>query len=426
LIGNIYKGRVVNLEQGIGAAFVDIGVGRNAFLHVSDLVGARDGDRIADHLSVRDDIVVQVTRASIGAKGPVLTALVTLAGRYVVLLPYAQVGGVSRRIEDRGKLRALARDLEKLAGMGVILRTASRDGSGAELRRDMERLVRLWDLVRKQAEGARAPVRLLAHSDLVARAVRDAVRVDEIIVDTPAALERATEAARAVEPGLEPLLRLHASGVPLFHSYDVEDQVDALRERRVALPGGGSLVIDLTEALVAIDVNTGRTRHEDGLEETALRTNLEAAEEVSRQLRLRDLGGIVVVDFIDMKDPEHLKEVEDAFRAHLRKDPVHVRPGHLGEFCIFVLTRQWAGGGSVEGMDACPHCNGSGVLVEPEQIALRVWRELLAHTDRPDRIYVREEVAHALSAMRGEQLKAFVPSVCIETDEDVPASGWRI
>ena len=424
LVGNVYKGCVVNLEPGIGAAFVDVGLGRNAFLHVSDVVGAQDGDRIADHLQVGDDVIVQVTRDSIGDKGPVLTAHVTLPGRFVVLLPHAQAGGVSRRIEDREKLRDLARELEQLTGTGLILRTASFDRGRAQLRRDAQLLARLWERLSAQAAEAQVPALLFAHTDLVGRAVRDADRIDEIVVDTPEALERAKEAARTVEPELEEALRLHDDDVPLFHAYAVEEQVDVLRERRVALPGGGSLVIDRTEALVAVDVNSGRTRHEDGLEETALQTNLEAAAEVARQLRLRDLGGVVVVDFIDMKDPAHVREVERAFKRHLKRDPVHLRPGRLGVFGIFVLTRQRAGGGSVGGSGPCPHCGGSGVFVQPEQVALRIWRELRARGAAV--VHTGPEVAEALQSLRGKELTALGGSVALESAGDLPAAGWRI
>jgi len=439
LVGNIYNGKVVNLERGIGAAFVDLGVGRNAFLHVSACPGAApDGrTRIEDILAVGDDVLVQVTRESIGPKGPMLTGDLSLPGRFLVFLPFSEGGGVSRRIDgedDRTKLRELARELEKRAGAALIVRTAAADRKRRELLRDLRQLKRVWASIRAKAESQPAPALLYEESDLVTRALRDLVDRDvtSIVVDTPEARERANELIAAIQPELSDRLRLHAGGEPLFHAHGIEEQIDLLRARRVALPGGGSVVFDRTEALVAVDVNSGRTR-EDELEETALRTNLEAAEVIGRQLRLRDLGGVIVVDFIDMREQANMRALERAFKEVLSRDRARVRPGRLGDFAIFALTRQRTGAGMAP-RRPCPRCAGAGETVLPEDVALRVFRELRARAFRRGRSGLRArvcaEVAEALERTRSGVLKALSEEtrreVAVVPDPALPPDGWVV
>jgi ribonuclease E len=432
LVGNVYKGTVVNLEPGIGAVFVDLGEGRNGFLHESSW--NRDGS-----LALGDEIVVQVTRESIGSKGPMLTGDVSLPGRFLVLLPYSRGVGVSRRIgetENRNELRALAKEFEERTGSAVIVRTAGANRTKRELMRDLRALRRLWAAVEGRAKTATAPALLYAESDLVARALRDLVDqgVSEIHVDTPEALEGARRVVRLVQPELADRLRLHAAPDPLFHAFDVEAQIDRLRARRVALPGGGSIVFDRTEALVAVDVNSGRMREQMGLEETALKTNLEAAEEVARQLRLRDLGGVVVVDFIDMRGADHVKEVERAFRAHLARDRARVRPGRLGAFGIFVLTRRRAGAGGAMMRRACPRCEGSGEVIHPDEVALRVFRELRARAAGKGRRGLRARVSPGVAEILQGSRSAVVEALSgdsgreigVEADPSLPPDGWEV
>jgi len=439
LVGNIYLGRVVNLERGIGAAFVDVGVGRNGFLHASDCVGAGDDDRIETLVSLGQQVLVQVTRESIGSKGPVLTMNVSLAGHFLVLLPLAEEGGVSRRIEEdeeRTRMRALARELEQRAGAGLIVRTAGVDRTKKELLRDLKTLRRVWDAVTSRAASVRVPALLYAESDLVARALRDLAdpSLREIRVDTPEASSRAKETLATIRPELADRVVLHPGPMPLFHAAGIEEEIDTLRSRRVPLPGGGSIVFDTTEALVAVDVNSGRMRAEEGLEETALQTNLEAAVAVARQLRLRDLGGVVVVDFIDMKDPEHVRRVEQAFREQLRRDRARVRPSRIAAFGVFVLTRRRAGEGAAGGRRPCPHCGGTGAIVAPEEVALRVFRELAARATRPDggqlRARLSPEVAEILRSMRAGSLAALAEEtgrpVLVEPDASLPPGGWEV
>jgi len=436
LVGNIYKGRVKNLERGIGAAFIDLGVGRNGFLHVSACPGARAAARIEERFAVGDDAIVQVTRESIGPKGPMLSGELSLPGRFLVLLPFSEGGGVSRRIgteDDRTKLRELAKDLERHAGMGLIVRTAAADQGRRELLRDLRQLKRVWASIEAKAARESAPALLYEEGDLVARALRDLVgrSVTEIIVDTPEALQRAREVMEAIQPELALRLRLHAKGEPLFHAHGLEDQVDQLRARVVKLPSGGSVVFDPTEALVAVDVNSGRTREEE-LEETALRTNCEAAEMIARQIRLRDLGGVIVVDFIDLREAAHCKEVERAFKEALARDRARIRPGSFGEFGIFPVTRQRTGSGSPR--RPCPRCGGSGDLVHPEEVALRVFRELRARAARRGRAAIRArvspDVAEELQRSRSGLLEALGEEtgrkIGVLADPKLPTESWAV
>ena len=437
LVGNIYKGRVVNLEKSIGAAFLDVGVGRNGFLHVSACAAATQDDRIEDHCTLGEPAVVQVTRESIGPKGPVLTAEVSLPGRLLVLLPGGGGGGISRRIageEDRPGLKALVRELEKRSGCAVILRTAGAGATKRELLRELRQLQRLWAAVEARATEAEAPALLHSESDLVGRALRDMAdhQVEEIWVDTPEAFERARETAAAIQPGMADRLRLHEARQPLFHAFAIEEQIDVLRSRSVPLPGGGSVVFDRTEALVAVDVNSGR-RDADGLEAAAFATNLEAAVEIARQLRLRDLGGVVVVDFIDMRQAEHNRQVERAFREALRRDRARVRPGRMGPFGIFALTRRRTGAGA-EPRRPCPRCAGAGAEETPAETALRVFRELRARAagaGRKDlRARVGPEAAAVLEGLRGGVVKALEEEsgrrIRVRAAGSLPPGAWAV
>jgi len=412
-VGSIYRGKVVNLETGIAAAFLDIGVGRNGFLHASDCA-AGDNLRIEEHVALGDEVVVQVTRDAVGQKGPVLSKRIALPGRFLVFLPHADGGGISHRIEaadDRAKLRAIATELEARAGGGLIVRTASAARPREDLERDLDELQARWRDIEARTDAA--PVLLHAERDLVARALRDLAdgSVGEVVVDTGEAEAR----VRALRPDLE-VVR-HQGPPPLFHAYEVEGQIDTAFAREVVLPGGGSIVIDRTEALVAVDVNSGRAR-DAGLEETTHRVNLEAAEEIGRQLRLRDLGGVVVVDFIDASEAAHERELEQRFKEILRRDRARVRPGHMGPFGIFVLTRQRAGDGAADGRRPCSHCGGVGTEGRPAELALRIYRELLACAPRAARARVSPGLAEALHALG--------PGLAVEVDPGLAPGEWVV
>ncbi len=440
LVGNVYRGRIVNMESSIGAAFVDIDCGRNAFLHVSDCVGVRPEDRtpIEEHVQLGEDVLVQVTRDSVGPKGPVLTANLSLPGRFLVLLPFSEGGGISRRIaeeDNRTKLRGIVRELEEQAGAGLIVRTAGAERTKRELSRDLKALTRLWESIRTRATDGSGPALLHAEADLAVRALRDMLddEVEEIVLDDPVVLKRVEETLNAWQPELTGRLRLHDDPRPLFHAYDLELQIDRLGARRVRLPSGGTIVFDQTEALLAVDVNSGRTREEE-LEETARRTNLEAATEIARQLRLRDLGGVVAVDFIDMREDEHIREVESVFKAALKKDRARVRPARLGSFGIFVLTRRRAGAAGASASRPCPLCGGGGRLPMPEVVALRVFRELAARAAgrgrAPLRARLSPEASGVLELVKRGALKALRDesgrSIEVVADASFAPEQWKV
>lgn len=441
LVGSVYKGRVVNLEPAIGAAFVDIGVGRNGFLHVSDIPEAerRGSQRIEDHAPLDAEVLVQVTREAVGSKGPVLSADPSLPGRFLVLLPRSTARGVSRRIEDdagREELRALSDELARRAKAGLIVRTAAAGATRRELARDLRDLRKLWTAIEARASALRAPAAVYSESDLLARALRDQLDrgVDEILVDTPEALARIRGMLAAERRRSPPApVRLHEGPAPLFHAHGVEEQVDEAHARRVPLPGGGSLVIDRTEAMVAIDVNSGRGR-EEGLEETARKTNLEAAAEVARQIRLRDLGGVIAVDFIDMREAENVRAVERAFREALRRDRAPLTPGKLGPFAVFVLTRRRLGGEAANGERICPRCGGVGHVFSAEAVALRAFRELLAKAGgrgrSPIRALLAPEAAAHLRSSRAGAIRALSEErgreILVEADPSFPPDRWEV
>lgn len=346
--GDICRGRVVNLETGVGAAFVDVGSDRNGFLHVSDLPGVggegEERARIEDHHSIGDWVTVQITRAPVGAKGPVLTSNMGLPGRDLVLLPNEEGVGISRRIDDndvRTRLRDLCSALVGESGHGLILRTAAAAASDESIRADFERLVKQWHAI--EAVADHGPPRVLrVDSDFPTRAVRELARPDlgRVVVDTESAFEHVGQALAAFDLGGSVTVELHATDRPLFHEFDIEPQMDESSARSVPLPGGGHVVFDRTEALLAIDVNSGRARDGNFLEETAQRTNTEAVAVIARQLRLRDEGGVVVVDTIDMKDAANREALEQSFRAALKDDRSRIQIGGLGAFGLYTLTRQ--------------------------------------------------------------------------------------
>jgi ribonuclease E len=451
--GNVYAARVENVEKGMGAAFVDLGEGRRGFLHVSDLALAReaapaaDGEgaapppepRIQDLLTPGQDLLVQVSRGPVGQKGPTVTTRISLPGRYVVLLVNSTRSGVSRRFEAeaRDRARALAKDLVVPDGMGTILRTASLDRPREDLQADLDALVALWESLRARLEAGREPRLVHAESDLALRAARDLLPPDasRIVVDrgdvadrVRAYLEGASSAAVPVE--------LHEGPAPLFHAFGVEDQIEEAFRRTVRLPSGGSIVVDPTEALVAIDVNSGRLLGEEDLETTALRTDLEAASAVARQLRLRDLGGVVVVDFIDLKDPEHVKQVEQALRDALSRDRARLRLGRIGPFGCLEMTRQRLRPSLSSVTHApCPACAGTGRRRLATGLALRVLRELRARAARARgrggiEVRVPPAVADVLRTRKAEAWRAVESSfdgpVRLRADAALPSSGWAM
>lgn len=405
-VGNIYVGKVINVEPAIQAAFVDFGVGDNGFLHVSDLhpryfpgesddateqVGhktpRRERPPIQAALRRGDEVFVQVLKEGVGTKGPTLTSYLSIPGRFLVMMPQMDKVGVSRKVEDeeqRRKMREILDQLELPEGFGFILRTAGLERTKMELKRDLAYLVRLYkDMERRRAQGDK-PRLLYAESDLLVRALRDQLTtdVDEIVIDNEQALQRASRFLKIVAPRTSTKLLHYPGRTPIYHAFAVEEQIAHIHAREVPLPSGGRLVIDQTEALVAIDVNSGKSRDSRDAEENAYQTNLEAVDEICRQLRLRDQGGIVVNDLIDMRSLAHRKDVESRLRERLKRDRARTTITTISQFGILEMTRQRmrASSESLHFAD-CPVCRGRGLVQKPESVTGDALRELAALLD---------------------------------------------
>ncbi len=394
--GNIYKAVVMAVEPALNAAFVDYGADKQGFLTANDVdprTGGHEDDersyRINELLKPKQEILVQVTKDEVGTKGAVLTTYLSLAGRYVVLMPGSARHGVSRKIEDedtRKKMREAASLLDVPETMGVIVRTAGKDRNRIELNRDLKVLLRLWDNIQKEAARSRAPALIFKEQDVVIRALRDyfTTDIDEIVLDSDEAYDRAAEYMHMVMPNHRSVLTRYVERRPIFHHYRIEEQLELLYSHKVQLASGGSLVIEPTEALVSIDVNSGKQKH-GGQEETALLTNLEAAREVARQLRLRDLGGIIVVDFIDMASRRHEQRVERALKTALADDKARIKVGRISPNGTLELTRQRIRSAlEVSVFRTCDVCHGTGHILKPEAHAVAILRKLRDRAARGD------------------------------------------
>ncbi len=410
-VGNIYVGKVMNVEPAIQAAFVDFGVGENGFLHVTDLhpryfpgeddsaterVGLKTPRRerppIQTALRKGDEIIVQVLKEGVGTKGPTLTSYLSIPGRFLVMMPNMDKVGVSRKVEDEEERRAMREILDQLdlpEGFGFILRTAGMSRTKAELKRDLAYLMRLWKDMEKRRDraggGGGPKARLLySESDLLVRALRDILTNDthEIIIDNEMALKRGAKFLKIVAPRTSTKLLHYNQKAPMFYAFSVEKQISLIHAREVPLPSGGRLVIDQTEALVAIDVNSGRSRDSRDSETNAYQTNIEAVDEICRQLRLRDMGGIVINDLIDMRSISHRKDIENRFKERMKRDRAKSTVLQISEFGILQMTRQRmrASHESVHFTD-CPTCRGRGMLQKPDSVAGDALRELSAILD---------------------------------------------
>jgi ribonuclease E len=401
IVGNVYKGRVVNLEAGIQAAFVDLGTGRNGFLHISDLhpryfpgrkndlvesVGRRqslkDRPPIQDCLRKGSEIVVQVTKEGLKTKGPTLSTYPALPGKYLVMMPWMKKNGVSHKIEDddeRKRLKEILEDSNPPKGVGFIIRTAGASASKRDLQSDLRYLARMWTDIEKRMENTKAPVELFQESDLVIRALRDVFnnQIKNIICDSPEMVRKIKDFLAHAYPRTKQRVTTYDSPIPLFHKYRIEPEIEKIQSRTVALRSGGSIVIEQTEALVAIDVNSGRHHGQVTAEQTALETNLEAAVEIARQLRLRDLGGLIICDFIDMRQQKNRKEVERVFRQAIKADRARSKTLAISRFGIVEMTRQRMRTSLQSSIYlACPHCAGMGFIKSHESLALEVIRLL--------------------------------------------------
>ena len=361
-----------------------------------------------------DEVLVQVIKEGIGTKGPTLSTYISIPGRYLVLMPALGRVGVSRKIEDdeiRRKLRDVMLELNPPKGLGFIIRTAGIDRTKKELSRDLAYLLRLWKVIVRRIKKYPAPIGIYEESDMIIRTIRDIFTgdVDAIYIDEPAAYERAKEFLQIVMPRYVNRLQLYEGKEPLFHKYRLEDEISRIHERKVPLRQGGGIVIDQTEALVAIDVNSGNFRAEDSAEETAYQMNLLAAREIARQLRLRDLGGVIVNDFIDMRKEKHRRGVERALRDAVRRDRARTKILRTSPFGLIEMTRQRIRPSLKRSVfKDCPGCDGTGVVKTAESMAIEVVRLLILATQREGvarvTVTVADEVATYLNNKKRREL----------------------
>ena len=385
---NIYKGKITRVEPSLEAAFVDYGAERHGFLPLKEIAREYFPDdyvfqgrpNIRDILSEGQEVIVQVNKEERGNKGAALTTFVSLAGSYLVIMPNnPRAGGISRRIEgdERTELKEALSSLDVPEGVGLIVRTAGVGKSPEELQWDLKVLLHHWEAIKQASQNRPAPFLIHQESDVIVRAIRDYLRRDigEILIDSPKVFEKAKEHIKLVRPDFINRVKLYQGEVPLFSHYQIESQIESAFQREVRLPSGGSIVIDVTEALTAIDINSARSTRGGDIEETALNTNLEAADEIARQLRLRDLGGLVVIDFIDMTPVRHQREVENRIRDAVRQDRARIQISRISRFGLLEMSRQRLSPSLGESSHhICPRCQGTGKVRDNESLSLSILR----------------------------------------------------
>jgi ribonuclease E len=421
--GNIYRGVIANIQPSLNAAFIDYGVGRDGFLAIQDVVPEAyyheprsAHPRIDEVLERGKPIVVQVAKDAVGQKGAALTTSLSLAGRYLVLTPFDDTRGVSRKVEDeetRKKLKALAAGLDLPRGCGVIVRTNALEQNKTTLARDLAALLRLWKRVQAAALAGRGTRLLYSDQDLILQSLRDHLdtSIEEVLVDTDEAFQKAQSYMQAFMPRAKTRLVRYAERLPLFSRFELEPQIDRIYDRTVPLPSGGSIVIDATEALTAIDVNSGRSTRAATQEETAVNTNLEAANEVARQLRLRDIGGLVVVDFIDMRAAKNQRRVEKALRDAMKADKARSTVDRISANGLLEINRQRIQQAlQLRTHRSCPTCGGTGRLASEEMVSLNLLRRIEARAASGSvegvRVRLHPELADALQNDRRRELAA--------------------
>ncbi len=391
--GNIYLGKVSSVQPALEACFVDYGSNRHGFLPMDEIVPScwivkpkdAKAPRIEQAIKPQQSILVQVTKEPLGEKGARLTSEVSLAGRYLVLMPFSDKRGVSRKIEDqemRKQLLEMGANLNPPKGMGFILRTAVRNQTRRTLARDLNYLVRIWkDITSRARKNPQQTGLLYPEADIVQRMLRDYFTndIEQVWIDDPSTMERARSVFKLFIPRKIHKLKMYTEKTPIFSAFGIEEQIESIHSRKVHLPSGGTLIIEQTEALVSVDVNSGKTKGQKMQEDLAYQTNLEAASEVARQLRLRNLGGIVVIDFIDMQETKHRTVVERTLRDAMRSDKARHQIGKITAFGLCTLTRQQLDQSiRLIGYRECPHCMGDGVIRSNDTIALHMLRSIQA------------------------------------------------
>ena len=427
---NIYKGKITRIEPSLEAAFVDYGAERHGFLPLKEIAreyfpanyNAHGRPNIKDVLREGQEVIVQIDKEERGNKGAALTTFISLAGSYLVLMPNnPRAGGISRRIEgdDRTELKEALASLELPDGMGLIVRTAGVGKSAEALQWDLSFRLKHWEAIKKAADSRPAPFLIHQESNVIVRAFRDYLRQDigEILIDNPKVLELARQHIAALgRPDFTSKIKLYTGEIPLFSHYQIESQIESAFQREVRLPSGGSIVIDTTEALTAIDINSARATRGGDIEETAFNTNLEAADEIARQLRLRDLGGLIVIDFIDMTPVRHQRAVENRLREAVRQDRARIQISHISRFGLLEMSRQRLSPSLGESSHhVCPRCSGTGTVRDNESLSLSILRlieeealkentkEVHAIVPVPVASYLLNEKREAVSAIEARQ-----------------------
>jgi len=459
-VGDIYKGRINAVLPGMQAAFVDLGLPKTGFLHASDLAESlndledisdldENGDRarrrrapipkIEDHLKKGQDILVQITKESIGTKGPRVTQQVSLPGRFCVLMPGVEHVGVSRRIEDRSerqRIKAIITDL-KPKGVGLIARTAGEGKGDPEFAADVKHLVKLWQKIDRKATSARAPALVHRELEMTAGLIRDLFTddVEEVVIDDQESFAEIQVYLKSVSPELRDRVSLYSGQEPIFDAFGIEQQIEKTFERKVWLKKGGYICIDHAEALVAIDVNTGRFTGKKNQEETIFRTNMEAAKEIPRQLRLRDIGGIIVIDFIDMEVEANKRSVLDELRKELRKDRARTKAFAVSDLGLVEMTRQRERSSLLHYYtEDCPHCGGLGKVASLETMLVKLERVMrrISAMGAEKRITVRvsPEVALFFVEQEGRRFaeleKRFKLQVDLKDDPQLKRGEMRV
>ncbi len=390
--GNIYKAVISHIEPGLQALFVDYGAERHGFLQKHEIHSDYFQDNSSQESSITvmvkqgQEFLVQITKDPYMKKGAMLTTFLSLPGRFMVLLPGSDTRGVSRKIEDedeRTRLKEIISRLKLPEGFGIIIRTAGANCNKALISKDLAYLMRLWKNIKGNVMKVKAPALLFKERNLVVRSIRDYFTpdVDEILIDDPAVFREAKNFIKIISPRHKKIVKLHQGAKPIFTKYQLESQIASIFENRVVLKSGGSIVIEQTEALVSIDVNSGKATQEKSIEQTAHMTNLEAAEEIARQLQLRDLGGLIVIDFIDMRNARHKTEVERALKTHLKGDKARIKVGKISKFGLLEMSRQRIRPSIVFGSyQSCKYCHGKGLTPSPETLGASFLRKLSLET----------------------------------------------
>ncbi len=405
LRGNICKGRVSRVEHSLNAVFVDYGREKHGLLSVQDINTAmipelQGAKNVLSVMRRGLELMVQVQREEKGAKGALLTTNISLPGKYLVLLPFQDTAGISRKIEDekqRKRLREILSQLNPPESMGFIVRTAGMDKTKTELMRDMNYLLRMWKSIREEYEKAKVPSLIYKEGDIIIRSIRDYLSTDvnEILIDDEETFKRATAHMKAVMPRQKKIIKQYKLSKPLFTKYELENQIEDIYSSKVKLKSGGSIIIEPTEAMVVIDVNSGQSTNSRTIEDTAFETNKEAAAEIARQLVLRDLGGLIVIDFIDMRVKEHNRLVEKALKEGFKEDRAHLVIGKISNFGMLELSRERLSPPLLEKSHIiCPSCEGTGLVRSVESSCFMALRDIQLYLSRNKVKRIMAETPH--------------------------------